>query len=122
MLFRSGTESPETEILVAEPDDSEAVFFSFVEDPQLRLTAPADAYSTAVERTGDGYRVTVTARTLVKDLCLFPDRLDPAAAVDSGLVTLPAGRSHTFVVTTEADLDTDALVTRPVLRSVNDLV
>ena len=63
-----------------------------------------------------------TARALVKDLTLFPDRLDPAARVDSALVTLTAGESHTFVVQTAGELDPAALTSRPVLRCVNDLL
>ncbi len=65
--------------------------------------------------------MTVAARTLVKDVTLFPDRLHPAARVDSALVTLIADESHTFTVHTDADLDEGALTARPVLRSVNDL-
>ena len=44
------------------------------------------------------YRVTVTARTILRDLALFPDRLDPAATVDNALVTLLPGESATFSV------------------------
>ena len=72
-----------------------------------------------------GYRVRLTARALVKDAALFPDRLDAAARVDSGLVTLSAGESHTFTVTGSGPdgtgLDEVALSTKPALRSVNDL-
>ncbi|MBA8793075.1 beta-mannosidase [Friedmanniella endophytica] len=120
------TEHPTDEVLVAEPEGGEVVFGWFDEDPQLALTAPSEAHTVHAEPLaageGPGYRVTVTARALVKDLCLFPDRLDPAATVDSGLVTLPAGRSHTFVVRSGAELDPEALTAAPVLRSVNDLV
>ena len=42
------------------------------------------------------------------------------ARVDSGLITLPAGATHTFAVT-GSDLDEVALTGKPVLRSVNDL-
>ena len=46
-----------------------------------------------VEASADGpvTRVTVTTRTLVRDLALFADRLDPAAGVDDMLVTLLPG-------------------------------
>ena len=72
-------------------------YWYFVEDTALRLSG--DAYTASVTATADGYDVTVTATALAKDLALFPDRLDPAARVDSGLVTLSAGESHTFHVT-----------------------
>ena len=35
----------------------------------------------------DGYRVSVTAHTLLKDLTLFPDRLSPEATADEALIT-----------------------------------
>jgi len=76
-----------------------------------------------VERTGSGYSVAVFASSLVKDVALFPDRLDPDARVDTALVTLQAGDSHTFQVSSNrSDLDVAALTRKPVLRSVNDLI
>ncbi|WP_369252959.1 hypothetical protein [Streptomyces sp. R41] len=42
--------------------------------------------------------VTVTARTLVRDLLLRADRLDPAAEADTGLVTLLPGEEVTIGV------------------------
>lgn len=45
------------------------------------------------------YRVEVTARTLLRDRALFPDRLDPADEVDEMLVTLLPGESTVFRVT-----------------------
>ncbi|WP_067478733.1 glycoside hydrolase family 2 protein [Actinomadura hibisca] len=48
---------------------------------------------------GDGTDVTVTARTLVRDLYLHADRLHPDAVPDRGLTTLLPGESCTFHVT-----------------------
>ena len=59
---------------------------------------------------------------VLRDLTLFPDRLDPAAQVDRALVTLLPGESATFTVHAPGPLDADALIRRPVLRCVNDLV
>ena len=97
-----------------------AAFWYFEEDTALHLVPTAEATSVDVARTPDGHAVRVTARALVKDLCLFPDRLDPAARVDSGMITLVAGESHTFTVT-GGELDTAALGGPPVLRAANDL-
>ena len=81
----------------------------FVEDTELVLPTADDAYEVEVATApAGGYAVTVTAAALAKDLMLFPDRLDAAARVDTGLVTLLAGESHTFTVT-GADLDDAAL-------------
>ena len=110
------------EYLVAE-DGSASAYWYFVEDPELNLAAQAEAVEVSAERTGSGFSVRVSASSLVKDLTLFPDRLDPGAGVDTALVTLQAGQNHTFQVTSErTDLDPTAFTRRPVLRSANDLV
>jgi beta-mannosidase len=58
---------------------------------------------------------------VLRDLTLFPDRLDGSATVDTALVTLLPGESTTFTVHADRVLDPAALVARPVLRCVNDL-
>jgi beta-mannosidase len=75
----------------------------------------------SVTAAGGGYRVEVTAHAFVRDLTLFPDRLDPAATVDDALVTLLPGESAAFVIGVPGPLDTAALAVPPVLRSANDL-
>jgi len=62
----------------------------------------------------------VTARTILRDVTLFPDRIDPAAVVDQALMTLLPGESATFVAE-GSFADPSALTRRPVLRCVNDL-
>nr|WP_204920447.1 glycoside hydrolase family 2 protein [Microlunatus panaciterrae] len=109
------------EYVVAVADGIAPAFWYFVEDTALQLTPIGSAADVSVSRGPDGFQVTVAANALVKDLALFPDRLDAAARVDSGLVTLLPGESHTFTVS-GADLDAQALVGKPVLRSVNDVV
>lgn len=79
------------------------------------------AYDAVAQAVATGYLVTVTATAPTVDLCLFPDRLDPSARVDVGMVSLMPGQSATFTVLTAAELDLDALVSLPVLRSANDL-
>jgi beta-mannosidase len=109
-------DEPEVEFLQVGTD----AYWYFAEDTALRLVPTADAVSVSTERTPAGYTVRATADALVKDLCLFPDRLDPAARVDTGMVTLAAGESHTFVVTS-GELDAAGLGAAPVLRAANDL-
>ncbi|SCE29407.1 glycoside hydrolase family 2 protein [Streptomyces sp. PpalLS-921] len=111
------------EVLVAELDGVRAVEF-YEEDTRLAL--PEARYDVSVVAQGDdpaaGYRVTVTARTLLRDLALFPDRLDGAAEVDDMLVTLLPGESAVLHVTGAVLEDPDALGRAPVLRCVNDVV
>lgn len=111
---------PSREVLVADlPDGVRALWF-FAEDPKLALEAePVSVTSTVV---GDVYEVQVVARSLVKDLTLLVDRVNPEARVDRALVTLLPGESTVFRVTAPAGLDADAFGRAPALRSANDLV
>ncbi|MFI2365917.1 glycoside hydrolase family 2 protein [Promicromonospora sp. NPDC019610] len=77
---------------------------------------------TAVTAQDSGYRVEVTATSLALGVSVLADRLDPDAEVDEQVVDLPAGTTAVFHVTTSRDLDPAALVSRPVLRTENDLV
>lgn len=112
------SDDPRTELLVAEADSERAWWF-FAEDRDIAYPAPE--YDATAEPTPDGYRVTVSAGTILRDLALFPDRLDPAASVDDLMVTLLPGESATFAVSSSVALDPLALTSRPVLRCVNDV-
>ncbi|GAB3879698.1 hypothetical protein GCM10027612_05930 [Microbispora bryophytorum subsp. camponoti] len=80
---------------------------------------PPAEMDTVVEEVEGGLRVRVTARTIVRELALFPDRLDPRATVDDQLVTLLPGETAVFHVT-GGEVDPGALVRHPVLRCVNE--
>ncbi|MGV9767110.1 glycoside hydrolase family 2 protein [Micromonospora tulbaghiae] len=109
------------ELLLADAGDAaERALWFFAEDRDVRW--PAAQWDATVEPADGGRRVRVTARTVLRDLTLFPDRLDPAAQVDRALVTLLPGESATFTVHAPGPLDAGALTRRPVLRCVNDLV
>ncbi|HEY8471264.1 MAG TPA: glycoside hydrolase family 2 protein [Natronosporangium sp.] len=112
-------EDERAELLLAEAGGERAWWF-FAEDSDLAY--PKAAYDAVVEPFSGGAKVTVTARTLLRELTLFPDRLDASAEVDQALVTLLPGESTTFTVTASAPLDPTALTQPPVLRCVNDLV
>ncbi|MFD6661838.1 glycoside hydrolase family 2 protein [Micromonospora chalcea] len=108
------------ELLVADAGDAaERALWFFAEDRDVRW--PAAEWDAVVEPADGGRRVRVTARTVLRDLTLFADRLDPAAQVDRALVTLLPGESVTFTVRATRPLDAAALTYRPVLRCVNDL-
>uniref|UniRef100_A0A942T1M6 beta-mannosidase n=1 Tax=Neobacillus citreus TaxID=2833578 RepID=A0A942T1M6_9BACI len=92
-------------------DLAEVVDQRFEEDP---LTAE-------VQATADGARVTVTARSYARDVSLFPDRVDRAARVDEGLVSLLPGESVTFTVTGAPGIDVEALTGPLVLRHAGSL-
>ncbi|WP_335986814.1 glycoside hydrolase family 2 protein [Glycomyces sp. MUSA5-2] len=85
---------------------------------------PTAEFTAETRPVPGGVEVKVTAETVLRDLCLFPDRLDPAATVDKALLTLIPGEEAVFTVTSEAIAAsaalTAALTSKPVLRAIND--
>jgi len=111
--------NPADELITATMHDSTAYWY-FAEDISLALPSPqADI---AVAREGRDWLVTVTAKTLLKDLCLFVDRIHPDATVDDMLVTLLPGQNRTFRITCAVELTAEMLSQAPVFRSANQLV
>jgi beta-mannosidase len=113
-------QDPASEVLVVHDEESRRALWWFVEDRDAAL-GPA-ALSTSVSAVDDGYRVDVTARSLVKDLALLADKVAPDAEVDVQLVTLLPGEGTSFTVTVGASLEPTALTAPGVLRSANQLV
>lgn len=107
---------PAGEVLVATLGEARALRFPS-EDPAMDY--PPAEMDTVVEEVEGGLRVSVTARTIVRELSIFPDRLDPRATVDDQLVTLLPGETAVFHVTGGSP-DPAALVRHPVLRCVNE--
>jgi beta-mannosidase len=110
---------PAGELLAVDGDGVRALWF-FAEDKDLAY--PVAAFDTAVAVSESIVDLTVTAHTLLRDLVLQADRLDPSAEVDRALVTLLPGESVTFRVTADGPLSAEDLVRQPVLRCVNDTV
>ncbi|MEO5807229.1 glycosyl hydrolase 2 galactose-binding domain-containing protein [Devosia sp.] len=109
---------PRSELLVATMHDSTALYY-FNEDIDLDL--PAALASVTVDTAGDDHLVTVTANTLIKDLCLMVDRIHPDATVDDMLITLLPGQSRAFKVCCPLVPSPAQLSTAPVFRCVNQL-
>ena len=82
---------------------------------------PAPDFSTSLSRDGDTLRLTVTSPTLVRDLCLLADHLDPAATVTDAPLHLLPGESHTFTITGAPELTQDQLTAPHILRCINPL-
>jgi beta-mannosidase len=107
------------ELVAVTAGGTRALWF-FAPDKDLALSAPR--FDAAVARVAGGVRVRITAHSLLRDLALFPDRLDPAAEIDDQLVTLLPGESATFLIGGVRRLEETALLTAPVLRCVNQIV
>ena len=82
-------------------------------EPDLDLT---------VSRDGSDVLLTASATTLVRDLAVFADRVDPDASADECLVTLLPNERRTIRVRGVPPGREHDLTTAPVLRSANDLV
>jgi beta-mannosidase len=104
---------------VAKLLNKRATFF-YADYKDSDLKAPKlDCELMAIE---NGFRLTVTAKNLVRDLVLMIDKVDPLGSVDSGLITLLPNESHEFLITSEAPLELSQLTDFQVLRSANQLV
>jgi len=114
----STADNPEFEVLVATVDGVRGLWH-FVEDRDADLTNPK--LEVDLRPTDDGYLVTVSAHTFVRDLALLVDKLDPDAVVDGMLVTLFPGESVTWRITTTAEIDLARVLAPSVLRSANQL-
>ena len=114
----TGAADPTSEVLVVDAGDTRALWF-FAEDKDLALRPGLAARA---ERTGDGYAVHVTAHSLQRDVTLLADKVDPGAVVDDALLTVLAGETATFRVSSTADVDPEAFLRPTVLRSTNQLV
>lgn len=107
------------ELLLAQAGEHRA-WWHGCEDVDAGLPAPE--FTATAERLPGGYRLTVTAQTLVRDLSVLADRLSPDASVDDMLVTMLPGESVAFTITTSAELTFEQLTDPLVLRSANQLV
>jgi beta-mannosidase len=113
-------ENPREEVLIATMHDSTAMFW-FNEDIDLDLPVPE--YDIALNKLGNSrWELTVIAHSLLKDLCIFVDRLAPDAEISDMLVTLLPGQSHSFIIENIDEIDLGAIGAAPVLRCANQLV
>ncbi|KIU03831.1 beta-mannosidase [Frigoribacterium sp. MEB024] len=120
--------APESELLVASADGVARGLWFPVEPRDSALAAASVSTSVtalaagAGVEAGAGYRVEVTAGSLVRDLALLVDKVDPAATVDEMLVTLLPGETAVFTVASDVVGVEEEFVAQRVLRTANELV
>ncbi|GJF34734.1 beta-mannosidase [Kitasatospora sp. NE20-6] len=83
------------ELWTADADTLRAWHFAATD---AEFAYPDAAFDATVTPAGSGAHITVTARTLLRDLLLQADRLHPGARTDRGLTTLLPGESAVFHV------------------------
>jgi beta-mannosidase len=104
--------------IVADIDGAERALKLQVEDVDAALPAPD--YQATVTRSGDGVTVEVTAKSFLRTLCLFPDRVSEDAWADTLGIDLFPGEAHRFRVHGEISDDASGLTERPVLRTLTN--
>ncbi len=102
--------------IVADLGEARSFWFP---DRDKDVVYPAPKFDTQLVRHDSRIQLTITARTLLRDLAIFPDRLDPDALIDDQIITLLPGECHTFTITTHRPLEAQELTTRPVLQMAN---
>ncbi|MEE1295441.1 MAG: glycoside hydrolase family 2 protein [Bifidobacterium sp.] len=110
------------ELIVATPSDATfpRVVLDGADVVEQPLAAPADAFDVDARAVDGGVELTVTAKSYVRDLFVMADKVDGAARVDRGMVSLLPGESATFRIATDSD-EPAAFAAPKVLRSANDL-
>ena len=112
----TGAVAAATELIVASAGPERGLWFF---DIDRWLDYPQPDFSARLEREGDRYQLSIVARTLLRDVCVFADRLDAAAHISEQLVTLLPGEEHTFTIESTAELDLGKLTQPPVLQCAN---
>ena len=115
----SRTGDPARELLLAQQGDRRT-WRRFAEDRDAAL--PPAELAVEVTAVDDGYRLDVTAETLVVDLAVLADRAAADAETDQMLRTLLPGEQTRIHVRTTAELSQAQLTDPLVLRSANQLV
>jgi beta-mannosidase len=112
------------EVIVAVASDSTSGFADAVLHGAEVLAAQLEPnpLATAAAKVDGGYTVTVTATSLARDVFVNADRVDRFARVDQGLLTLMAGNTATFTITSNADDAPAAYLDPLVLRTANSLL
>ncbi|NYD67940.1 glycoside hydrolase family 2 protein [Agromyces atrinae] len=105
------------ELLVADLTGVRGTWF-FTEPRDSAL--PAAEFDLDVADAGDGVDVTVTARSLVRDLTFLVDKLAPEAVATEALLFLLPGESRTVHVSGLSGVDAAALAR--IARTANELV
>lgn len=105
------------EMIVVTMHDSTAFYF-FNEDIELDL--PEAKYEVKVEQNEGDYLVHITAKTFLRDLCLFVDRIHPDAEIDDMMVNMLPNETTVFRVKSPVTISAEQ-ITSPVVRCVNQL-
>lgn len=116
--FRDATD----EILVAMPAGDDG-FARVIHNPAEVIEQKLDRapFTATVEAVDEGYALKVTAHAYARDVFCMVDKVDAAASIDGGLVTLLPGETVVWHIASDGVDDPQAFTADNVLRSANDL-
>lgn len=117
--FIAATFIPPTDNTVEASQEAPPAFWWFSADKEYDY--PEANFDAALEQNAEEscYYLTITANSLLRDVCVFADRLDADAEVSDQCVTLLPGQTHEFVIRSDADLTLADLTAPPVLQVAN---
>jgi beta-mannosidase len=104
------------EMVVAEVGEQRAMWF-FASDREL--VYPGAKPQAALRRDAAAWRLSVSTKTLLRDVVVNIDRLDPQATIDDNVMTLLPGESREFVIHSVKELTLDQLINPPVFQCAN---
>jgi beta-mannosidase len=105
------------EFLIVDSELDRSLLF-LVEDSKLAYQPPN--YELSVERTSTGVDVTIHAKSLLRELCLFADRIDESSEVSDQAVSLLDGEASTLQIKTQKpELFTEQAL-KQVIRAANE--
>lgn len=108
--------SPAGELLVAQSGNNRAFWFF---DIDKNLAYPEPQFDAKLTQEGNGYRLSVTAKTLLRDVVVFVDRIDPDATINDQLVTLLPGETCLFEIMSQKNINVGELINPPVFQCAN---
>lgn len=103
------------ELLLAKSDEHKALWFY---ERDKHLIYPEADFEAKLEH----HHLTITAKTLLRDICIFVDRLHPEASISDQLITLLPGESFTFEITGLDNVTVEQLTQKPVFQCANYLL
>jgi len=110
-------DDPHRQFIAADAGDGARAEWFFRPDKELDYPAPAPAGQ--VVRDGHVQILTIATDVLLRDVAVFPERLDAAAVVDDQLVTVWPGQSVSFKVDCGRELTAAELTCPPVFQCAN---
>jgi beta-mannosidase len=89
-----------------------------VEDSMLQYQPPR--FDVSISKTSTGVDVTINAQNLLREMCVFVDRIDEFAEVSDQIVTLLEGETATLRITTQRPDLFNEQALKAVIRSANE--